>query len=151
MLKRMSREGTVHLTIICNTIISLGYFPAQWIVKKVIIIPKPSKLLEDVRSYRLISLLTVNNEQNLQESCAQEIMPDSERKLNPPCPSVWVSTETIHHWTSTSNYREHKQHFPKNSTALLCSYTSNKHLTKYGTQASCSKLEQSFPMHSTHH
>jgi hypothetical protein len=37
----------------------------------------------------------------------------------------------------------------KNSTALLRSYTSHKCLIKYGTQASCSKSDKSFPMHIT--
>jgi hypothetical protein len=52
ILKQMPRKGIVHLTTICNTIIRMGYFPVQ---RKVIMIPKSGKPLEEASSYRPIS------------------------------------------------------------------------------------------------
>jgi hypothetical protein len=57
MLKEMPKKGIVHLTTICNAIIRTGYFPVQWEVAQIIMIPKPGKPLEEASSYRPISLL----------------------------------------------------------------------------------------------
>jgi hypothetical protein len=59
MLKEMPRKGIVHLTTICYAIIRTGYFPVQWKVTQITMIPNPSKLLEEASSYRLISLLPI--------------------------------------------------------------------------------------------
>jgi hypothetical protein len=59
MWKEMARKGIVHLTTICNAIIRTGYFPVQWKVAQIIMIPKPEKSLEEASSYRQISLLTI--------------------------------------------------------------------------------------------
>jgi hypothetical protein len=58
--------------------------------------------------------LTPNNEQNIRKSCAQEIKPDTRRKPNPPGSSIWISTETLYHRTSTSNYGDNKRNYRKN-------------------------------------
>jgi hypothetical protein len=55
----MPRKGIVHLTTICNAVIRTGYFPVQWTVAQIIMIPKPGKLLDEASSCRLISLLPV--------------------------------------------------------------------------------------------
>jgi hypothetical protein len=59
ILKEMSRKGIVYLTTICNAIIRMGYFPSQWKLAQIIIIPKPCKPLEEFSSYRPISLLPI--------------------------------------------------------------------------------------------
>lgn len=59
LIKELPKKGIVLLTIIFNAILRLGYFPAQWKVAKVILIPKPGKPPQDVSSYRPISLLPI--------------------------------------------------------------------------------------------
>lgn len=45
--------------MIFNSIIRVGYFPSQWKVASIIVIPKPGKPPEKVESYRPISLLPI--------------------------------------------------------------------------------------------
>lgn len=47
------------ITMIFNSIIRVGYFPSQWKVASIIVIPKPGKPPEKVESYRPISLLPI--------------------------------------------------------------------------------------------
>jgi hypothetical protein len=102
----------VHLTTICNALIRTGYFPVQWKVSPIIMIPKPGKPLEEASSYRPISLLPIMSK-IFENPHAQEITPDTRRKPNPPAPSVWISTETLYHRTSTPTYRDHNRNFRK--------------------------------------
>ncbi|XKL68896.1 hypothetical protein PGB90_006665 [Kerria lacca] len=51
------RKVVVFLTYILNASIRLRYFPHEWKLAKVIVIPKPGKPLEIPSSYRPISLL----------------------------------------------------------------------------------------------
>jgi hypothetical protein len=111
ILKEMQRKGIVHLTTIWNAVIRTGYFPVQWKVAQIIMIPKPGKPPEEASSYRPIILLPVMSK--IFEN-AHEIMPDTKRKPNPSGPSVWISTETLNHRTITPNYRDNK----KTSAAL---------------------------------
>jgi hypothetical protein len=55
----MPRKGIIHPTTICNAIIRMGYFPVQWKVAQIIMIPKHGKPLEDTSSYGPISLLPI--------------------------------------------------------------------------------------------
>jgi len=59
VLKELPRKGIVLLTIIFNAILRLEYFPTQWKVSQIVVIPKPGKPLYQVSSYRPISLLPV--------------------------------------------------------------------------------------------
>ena len=59
ILKELPRKGILLITFIFNAILRLEYFPLQWKVAQVIVIPKPGKPLNDVSSYRPISLLPV--------------------------------------------------------------------------------------------
>jgi hypothetical protein len=59
ILKEMARKGHVRLTTICNSIIRRKYFPVQWNVAQIIMIPKPGKPLEEGSSLRPISLITL--------------------------------------------------------------------------------------------
>lgn len=53
-------ENTVRLiTHIANAIMRIGYFPGQWKIAQIILIPKPGKDVTHVNSYRPISLLPV--------------------------------------------------------------------------------------------
>jgi hypothetical protein len=58
-IERNAKKGIVYLTTICNAIIRKGYFPSQWKLAQIIIIPKPCKPLEEFSTYRPISLLPV--------------------------------------------------------------------------------------------
>jgi hypothetical protein len=48
ILQELPRKGIVHLTSITNSIIRTGYSPAQWRFAQIMMIPKPSKPLEEV-------------------------------------------------------------------------------------------------------
>lgn len=59
VLKELPRKGIVLLTVIFNAILRLEYFPSQWKVSQIVVIPKPGKPPHQVSSYRPISLLPV--------------------------------------------------------------------------------------------
>lgn len=59
VLREMSENCFVLITYIFNAILRTSYFPTLWKVSQIIMIPKPGKKLEDVTSYRPISLLPV--------------------------------------------------------------------------------------------
>jgi hypothetical protein len=61
ILKEMPRKSIVHLTSICNSFIRTGYFSAEWKVAQIITISKPDKPLEEIGSYRSVSLLKIMN------------------------------------------------------------------------------------------
>lgn len=61
ILKELSQKTKKAVTQIFNAIIKLSYFPSEWKVAEIIMIPKPSKPLEEVTSYRTISLLPVSS------------------------------------------------------------------------------------------
>jgi hypothetical protein len=56
VLKEMPGKGIVHLAV-RNAIIRTGYFPVQWKVTQIVMIPKLGKEPEEASSYRPISLL----------------------------------------------------------------------------------------------
>jgi len=57
VLQELPDVGIRLLTYIFNAILRTGYFPIQWKISQVILIPKPGKPQEEVASYRPISLL----------------------------------------------------------------------------------------------
>lgn len=57
ILKELPESGYRLITYISNAILRNGYFPSQWKVAEIILIPKPGKPREEVTSYRPISLL----------------------------------------------------------------------------------------------
>lgn len=59
ILKELPQSGFKFLTSLFNAVLRTSYFPAQWKVATIIMIPKPGKNLNDVKSYRPISLLPV--------------------------------------------------------------------------------------------
>ena len=61
MLKELPSEGVVFLTQLYNAILWRGYVPPQWKVAEIIVIQKPGKPVEDMKSYRPISLLPVTS------------------------------------------------------------------------------------------
>lgn len=59
ILKELPKKGVQYLTQIFNAILRTGYYPLLWKVAQIILIPKPGKPVEEVKSYRPISLLSV--------------------------------------------------------------------------------------------
>lgn len=47
------------LALLFNSVLRLGYFPIAWKVSDIIVLPKPGKPINEVTSYRPISLLPV--------------------------------------------------------------------------------------------
>lgn len=59
ILKELSEKGMRYITILFNAILRIGYFPDEWKIAEIILIPKPGKKPELVQSYRPISLLPI--------------------------------------------------------------------------------------------
>lgn len=57
--ENLPRKAIVELTYLFNAAFQLKYVPKQWKIAQVIMIPKPGKPMEDVTSYRPISLLSI--------------------------------------------------------------------------------------------
>lgn len=57
MFKELPQRAALMLTYLFNTILRLQHTLKDWKVVKIILIPKPGKLLGDPKSYRSISLL----------------------------------------------------------------------------------------------
>lgn len=61
ILKELPANGFKFLTQVFNSILRTSHFPAQWKVAQIIMILKPGKVPEDVKSYRPISLLPLTS------------------------------------------------------------------------------------------
>jgi hypothetical protein len=59
ILKELPIIGIKYLTQIFNAVLLTGYFPAQWKVAQIILILKPGKPPDELKSYRPISLLSI--------------------------------------------------------------------------------------------
>lgn len=59
VIKQLPEKGILMLTQLFNAVLRLSYFPVQWKVSEVILIPKDGKPLNEPTSYRPISLLPV--------------------------------------------------------------------------------------------
>lgn len=57
ILSELPNSAIKLITYIYNSIVRIGFFPSQWKVAVIILIPKPGKPPEEVSSYRPISLL----------------------------------------------------------------------------------------------
>lgn len=55
--KSLPKKGILFLTLIFNSILRLYHFPTQWKCAEIVMVPKPNKNENDLRSYRPISLL----------------------------------------------------------------------------------------------
>jgi hypothetical protein len=65
ILKELPEVGLRAITIIFNSVMRTGCFPAQWKVSQIITILKPGKLADEVTSYKPISLLTILSRETL--------------------------------------------------------------------------------------
>lgn len=83
IIKELSNRGIKYITQLFNAIMRLEYFPMQWKVAEIILIPKPGKSANDVASYRPISLLPILSKL-LEKMILKRLQPViEERKLIP--------------------------------------------------------------------
>jgi hypothetical protein len=59
VLKELPRKAIIFLTMLFNSVLRMEYFPAQWKVAQIVVLPKPGKPANQVTSYRPISLLPI--------------------------------------------------------------------------------------------
>lgn len=59
VLQELSVTGFKLLQLLYNAVLRVGYYPCQWKVSQIILIPKAGKKPEELNSYRPISLLPV--------------------------------------------------------------------------------------------
>lgn len=59
LLKKLPEKGLKCILYIFNASLRLGYFPIAWKVAQIIMLPKPGKKIEEITSYRPISLLPI--------------------------------------------------------------------------------------------
>jgi hypothetical protein len=59
ILKELPDIGIKAIALIFNSVLRIGYFPGQWNVSQIIPLLKPGKPVEEVTSYRPISLLPI--------------------------------------------------------------------------------------------
>jgi len=78
-LKELPKEGLCYLTQLNNAILRTHDFPIQWKVAQITMIPKPGKPIEEVKSYRPISLLPIASKL-IETLILKRIMPIIEEK-----------------------------------------------------------------------
>ena len=59
VFKGLPRKAITLLTTLYNSILRVSYYPLLWTFAQIIMVPKPGKPVEDVTSYRPISLLHI--------------------------------------------------------------------------------------------
>jgi adenylate/nucleoside-diphosphate kinase len=59
VLKELPKKAVTLLTIFYNSMLRLSYYPLLWKLALIIMVPKPRTPINDVTSYRPISLLTI--------------------------------------------------------------------------------------------
>jgi hypothetical protein len=59
VLKELPKKAIILLTILYNSMLRLSYYPLLWKLAQSIMVPKPGKPVNDVTSYRPISLLPI--------------------------------------------------------------------------------------------
>jgi hypothetical protein len=110
-LKEMTIKSIIHLTTIWNPIIRTGYFPVQWKVAQIIMIPKHGKSLEEASSYGLISLLPIMSRIFKKAMLKRLHLILEENRILRTISSVF--DRNAHHRTSIPNYRDNKRNFRK--------------------------------------
>ena len=53
------KKAITHLTILYNSMLRLSYYPLLWKFARILMVPTPGKPINDVTSYRPISLLPI--------------------------------------------------------------------------------------------
>jgi len=56
-LKELPKKAITFLTVLFNSMLRLSYYPLLWKFAQIIMFPKPGKPVNDISSYRPISLL----------------------------------------------------------------------------------------------
>jgi hypothetical protein len=116
LLNEMPRRGIVHPTTVCNAIIGKGYFPVQWKVAQVIMIPKLGKQLEEANSYRPISLPPIMIK-IFEKALLKRLRPILEENRIILDHQLDFDSNTLPS-NSTQDYRDHARNFIKSSTVL---------------------------------
>jgi hypothetical protein len=116
ILNEMPRRGIVHPTTVCNAIIRKGYFPVQWKVAQVIMIPKLGKPLEEANSYKPISLPPIMSKL-FEKVIFKRLRPILEENRIILDHQLDCDSNTLPS-NSTQNYRDHTRNFIKSSSVL---------------------------------
>jgi hypothetical protein len=59
VLKELPKKAITLLTILYNSMLRLSYYPLLWKFTQIIMVPKPGKPVNDITSYRPVSLLPI--------------------------------------------------------------------------------------------
>lgn len=115
IIRELPHEGLKMITMLFNAIIRLGYFPTQWKVAQIILVPKPGKPAEIITSYRPISLLPIVSKiferlllKRLQPIIInQNLIPDHQFGFRPKHGTI----EQIHRVVNVINYTLEEKKF----------------------------------------
>lgn len=137
ILRELPKEGFIYLTKLYNSIQRCGFYPPQWKVAEVIMIPKPGKPPEDTKSYRPINLLPITSKVFEKLLLSRLLLVITEKNLIPNYQFGFrqkhSTIEQIHRIVVEINkaFETRKYIAPRYSWML------HRLLIKYGMQACC--------------
>ena len=89
VLKELPKKAITLLTILYNSILRLSYYPLLWKFAQIIMVPKAGKPVDDVTSYRPISLLPIPS-QVFEKLLLKRLRKGSRSFSTPSRLSIWL-------------------------------------------------------------